>query len=143
MICNEYEELMRNYNDGFVSEDYDWINDKYIQTYIRKKEHEPTLEEIKKLRKEIVLNSIYVADYENSFWFDEHDVCGFFDGYMDYLEEELEMQAEESGERISDRDYYDRLFALDNEDNLEAWFYCYECLEFTQYYFEQVEICAA
>jgi len=37
------------------------------------------------LRKEIVLNSLYISDYENSFHIDPNAVCDFFDGYLEFL----------------------------------------------------------
>lgn len=44
-----------------------------------------TKEEIGKLRKEIVLNSLYTHDYENSFGIDPHKVQDFFDGFVEYI----------------------------------------------------------
>ncbi len=46
-----------------------------------------TKDELKKLRSEIRLNSLYTKDYENSFGIDPKDVQMFFDGYLDDLEE--------------------------------------------------------
>lgn len=48
---------------------------------------EMTLKSLWELRKEICLNSLYVADYFNSFEFDSEDICSFFDGYTEYLDE--------------------------------------------------------
>ena len=44
-------------------------------------------EDLAQLRKEIVLNSYYIGDYENSFGFNAKDISYFFDGYMDYITE--------------------------------------------------------
>lgn len=44
-----------------------------------------TKEEIGKLRKEIVLNSLYTKDYENSFGIDPHKVQDFFDSFVEYI----------------------------------------------------------
>ena len=46
---------------------------------------ELTKQDLTKLRKEIVLNSLYVHDYQNSFGFADESVCSFFDGYVSYL----------------------------------------------------------
>ena len=54
---------------------------------MRKTFEKLTSAELSKLRKEIILNSLYVSDYENSFGFDANDICCFFDGYVSYLEE--------------------------------------------------------
>lgn len=37
------------------------------------------------LRKEIVLGSIFLKDYSNSFDIDEKNACNFFDGYLENL----------------------------------------------------------
>ena len=44
-------------------------------------------EQLYALRKEIVLNSLFLKDYINSFGIDEKEVCDFFMGYVDYLYE--------------------------------------------------------
>jgi hypothetical protein len=41
--------------------------------------------QLAKLRKEIVLNSVFTADYENSFDIDANDVAIFFEGYFEEL----------------------------------------------------------
>lgn len=58
-----------------------------------------TFETIKRLRKEIILNSLFVGDYENTFGFDAHKVCDFFDGYVEFLEEIEEDENDENLER--------------------------------------------
>lgn len=77
---------------------------------------ELTSKELWGLRNEIVLNSLFIADYSNHYNFDEKDVSCFFDGYMSYLEELGEEQ------NIND------IMSLDNEDNLYSWFNCYDDL---------------
>lgn len=42
-----------------------------------------TKEQLWKLRQEIVLGSIYVSDYENSFGIEPIDVCNFFDSFLE------------------------------------------------------------
>lgn len=79
-----------------------------------------TKAELQQLRNQIVLNSLYINDYENDMGFDPKDVCSFFEGYVDYL-----------SEGISDRgiknpnDYIDALLAHDTIDNLYNWYLCF------------------
>lgn len=42
---------------------------------------------LKKLRKEIILNSLFLADYENSFNVSPEDCCDFFDGFLNYYDD--------------------------------------------------------
>ena len=81
-----------------------------------------TQEELWRLRRQIVLNSLYYSDYINSFGIDRHLVCDFFDGYLDFLEDEMR-------ENIPDYDgkhFFDHLKSYDNSDNLWAWYGCFE-----------------
>ena len=52
---------------------------------MRKKFQDLNAEDLAKLRKEITLNSLFVADYKNTFGFAAKSVCSFFEGYMQYL----------------------------------------------------------
>ena len=72
------------------------------------------------LRKEIVLCSVFVGDYENSLGFDPNKVCDFFDGYADYLGE---LMCEDG---ITDAGFFANLRKYDNPQNLWAWRLCYE-----------------
>ena len=72
------------------------------------------------LRKEICLNSIMYADYENSFGLNTHDCCDFFDGYCDYI---CELYEEEFNKSIDD--LFD-VFKLDTIDNLWDFYCCFE-----------------
>ena len=78
-----------------------------------------TREELRDLRNEIVLNSLYTSDYENTHHILPRDVQDFFDGYVEYLYE----LAEENGEKL---DIQDLCMKYDNPDNLENWYYCFE-----------------
>ena len=84
---------------------------------------EMTREDLQKLRNEIVLNSCYFYDYNNSFGFYKHDICAFFDGYYDYLWE----LAEETY-NADDITHALIIDEFDNIDNLEYWFNCYDDL---------------
>jgi hypothetical protein len=85
---------------------------------------ELTSAELWQLRNEIMLNSLYVADYTNSFGFNASDVSDFFDGYMEYI---YELMNEDNAPD-------DRFNEYDNEWNLYDWFCCYE--DFTWVRFE-------
>ena len=78
-----------------------------------------TKEELWDLRKEIVLNSLFTSDYENTHHILPKNVQDFFDGYIEYLYE----LAEENGENP---DIQDLCIKYDNADNLENWYYCFD-----------------
>jgi hypothetical protein len=84
-----------------------------------KKFEDLNIDELWSLRKQVALGSIYVADYDNNFKFDEHCVACFFEGYLDYLEE----LSEEQGVTP---------MSLDNKDNLLSWFNCYDDLSWVK-----------
>lgn len=71
-----------------------------------------TKNELKQLRKEIVLNSVFIKDYSNSLGIDENKVCTFFEGYAEYLNELA----------LSSKDYkigyYERITKYDTINNL-------------------------
>ena len=81
-----------------------------------------TFDDIKQLRKEIVLNSLYIADYRNSLGLDPHEVCDFFDGFVEHM---AELLAEEYG-NVPDNEYFDYLFQYDTTENLYDWWNCFE-----------------
>lgn len=76
----------------------------------------PTFSDVLKLRRQIVLNSLYISDYENHFDFDAYEVCDFFDGYMEYLAEEY--KEENGGDFAGVCDVLD----MENDENLLEWF---------------------
>ena len=49
-----------------------------------------TRESLWALRKEIVLNSLFIADYRNSLNIDPHMLCSFFDGFLEEVETQME-----------------------------------------------------
>lgn len=71
------------------------------------------------LRKEIVLNSMYLNDYNNSFGIKKKCCALYFEGYADYLSELMK----EDGH--SDDEYFSLLSAYDNADNLWDWELCH------------------
>lgn len=78
------------------------------------------IDELWSLRKQITLGSIYIADYNNDFNFDEQCVAYFFDGYLEYLYE----LSKEQEIKLS--------MSLDNKDNLWSWFNCYDDLSWVK-----------
>ena len=139
LLHRQFENADEN---GFLREDYDEVYDFYYRTYIRKRQFEPSFEDIKKLRREICLNSIYYDDYKNSLMLDEWEVCAFFDGYLENLGYEVEERVgEQLTNGISDDDWLKMMFELDSDDELECWYldWCAWLGTFTQYYY--VEEC--
>lgn len=72
------------------------------------------------LRQEIVLNSLFIADYANHFNFDEYDISIFFDGYVEYI---YELMDDDNSTNFSD---------YDNEQTLLKWFNCYDDLSWVR-----------
>ena len=91
---------------------------------MRKAFEELTSAELLHLRKEIILISILIYDYTNSFGFNSWDICSFFDGYVSYLEE---LAREDGYEGI------DYLTKYDTEENLYSWFLCYDDLSWVRF----------
>jgi hypothetical protein len=81
-----------------------------------------TSNELWSLRKEIVLNSLFIADYDNSYGFDAAHISYFFDGYVDYI---CELADEDENNTLSISEIIKH---YDNENNLYAWFHCYDDL---------------
>lgn len=99
------------------------------------------------LRQEIVLGSLYYADYRNSFGIDEHKVCDFFTSFWDSFCEELAKEDNLWEEAcIITRDHFEgdanvslgkydlfreetyrELFQTryDNEKTLKSWYNCF------------------
>lgn len=64
-----------------------------------------TKNQLWELRQEIVLNSLYLRDYYNSFGIDCNEVCGFFNGYVENLYDMSE---------TNDTDIFDIVSKYDN-----------------------------
>ena len=92
-----------------------------------KRFEEMTRDDLQKLRDEIILNSCYFYDYNNSFGFYNHDICAFFDGYYDYLWELAEEKY-----NPDDVTHFLVINEFDNIDNLEYWFNCYDDLSWVR-----------
>ena len=107
-LSDEYGYLVESFGIGFSFDDL-------------------TREDLIKLREEIVLNSLYTSDYENSFGFKAHSVAVFFDGYISYLEELAE---EDNFHTDNDFEFFNK---YDNIDNLESWYNCFEDFDWVKY----------
>ena len=83
-----------------------------------------TRQELAQLRQEIVLNSLFTSDYENSFCIHPKQVCDFFDGYVEYLDE-LEQEDIKEGLQKEPLEFYDFCKKYDTLDNLENWYNCF------------------
>ena len=92
---------------------------------MKKKFEELCAEELWMIREQITLNSLFIADYANSFGFNQKDVCAFFEGYVYYL---YELCEEESGKEAT----LEEAFKLDSMDNLWSWFNCYDDLSWVK-----------
>lgn len=89
---------------------------------MKKRFEDLTIDELWQLREEIKLYSLYIADYDNSFDFYPNDVCAFFEGYCDYLDE-LQSEGDKS---IPALEY-------DSKENLWSWFNCYDDLSWVRH----------
>ncbi len=91
-----------------------------------------TKEDLQNLRNEIVLNSLFVSDYNNSFGISAKSVCDFFDSYMDFIDE----MAKEDGFKYGyqSEHTFDEFFEkYDTIDNLMEWYGCYEDFSWVEY----------
>lgn len=93
-----------------------------------------TKRELWKLRQEITLGSYFLSDYENTFGFDKEQVCDFFDGYADYLQEIMRE------DHIPDSDFWNELEKYDNADNLYGWWLCFENAPLTRNNYRYAEV---
>lgn len=77
-----------------------------------------SVDELKQLRADVVMGSIYLDDYENRFGIDPDYVYATFEGYADYLGEL--MQDEIPG--YDDSKFYDYLDEYDTPDHMDEYF---------------------
>lgn len=81
------------------------------------------------LRSDISLNSLYVSDYKNRFNIKPLEVCNFFNGYIEFLEE----LAEEDNFDFDKEGYDVFLVNYDSDTNLKRWYGCYDENPFTTF----------
>ena len=75
-----------------------------------------------KLRQEIPLGSLFIADYRNSFGIDPHKVCDFCDGFLEFVGEV--MQVDYSS--YDDAAFWELLPDYDTSEYLLDWYSCFE-----------------
>ena len=93
-----------------------------------------TKEDLQSLRNEIVLNSLFVSDYNNSFGISAKSVCDFFDSYMEFLSELAFEDNFKIGDPSKGMHTYDEFFEkYDTIDNLMEWYGCYEDFSWVEY----------
>lgn len=86
-------------------------------------------EDLQQLRSQICLNSLYYADYRNSFGISEKSVCDFFDSYYSYIWE----IAKEEHPNMSEQEIEKIIGKYDNIETLWDWFYCYDDFDWVEY----------
>mgnify|MGYP003333798300 CR=1 FL=1 len=79
-----------------------------------------TKEDLHQLRKEIVLFSIFISDYENSFEIPPEICAAFFEGYGEYLGELM------ADDGYSSDEFWDVLDKYETPENLYDWYYMCE-----------------
>lgn len=92
-----------NFNEEYVTIPNEDVEEAY--NAVRKELNEIhleelTKEEVERLEKQIVMGSVYVADYENSFGVNPNEVSNYADGYLETKED-----PEEYGEYDTFYDY--------------------------------------
>ena len=92
-----------------------------------KKFEDFTQDDLWALRQQIVLNSLFIADYRNDFEIDENSVCEFFDSFISYAQE---LEKEDGYENESIEEFFER---YDNPDDLWEWYCCYEDFSWVRY----------
>lgn len=73
-----------------------------------------TKKELKQLRNETTLNSLFLKDYDNTLFIKAKTVCNFFDTYMEYLSDNFKCKD------------IDDIFKHDNINNLYDYYLSYE-----------------
>ncbi len=81
-----------------------------------------TKERLWNLRQEIKLGSLFIADYRNSFGVAPHKVCDFFDGFLEFVGEV--MQVDYSS--YDDAAFWELLPDYDTPEYLLDWYSCFE-----------------
>ena len=66
-------------NDGDVEEVYNAVRKELNEIHLQ----ELTEKEVEKLQEQIVMGSLYVSDYENTFGVNPNEVCNYADGYLE------------------------------------------------------------
>lgn len=83
---------------------------------------------IKKLRKEIVLNSLFVRDYQNSLGLDPNQVMCYFDAYFEFLLDNVKLVRGQGKSLPSDMARIISAIRLDTWKNLKYFHQNYDFL---------------
>lgn len=78
-----------------------------------------------KLRKEIILNSLYTRDYSNTFNIPDEKCCNFFNGYVEFLADYMPVNI-----GVHDNEYFTLLHELDNKETLWEYFMLFDICPF-------------
>lgn len=84
-----------------------------------------TYEQLKQLRGEIVLNSLFLNDYQNSLGIDPQKVCDFFNGYLEDKMICFEEDNPHATSKQKDR-YFDKVL---HENDIQSMYDYYMCIE--------------
>lgn len=78
--------------------------------------------QLKQLRREIVLNSIFTNDYKNSFDLDPEQVQTFFDSFIDDIENTTKENPKSKDYKLYKKDFHKWLAKHDNINELYNYF---------------------
>lgn len=85
-----------------------------------------TIDELWDLRNQVVVNSVFLYDYDNNNHIDEKSLSDFFSGYYDYM-------WEIANEILSNPTHEDVVNDYDNKETLYDWFNCYDNFDWVVY----------
>lgn len=95
-----------------------------------KKFEEFTKEDLVNLRSQVVLNSVFTADYANNMGISDKSAGSFFDGYYDFI---WELAEEDAGEKADMLTHNYVMEHYDNPETLEEWYGCFDDFEWVEY----------
>ena len=75
------------------------------------------------------MNSLYYSDFDNSFGLDNRSVSDFFEGWLDFIKEQME----EDGHKDAGNKFFDYFDQYDNAETLEQWYYCFDDFSWVKY----------
>lgn len=91
-FCPLYDRLLKDYEEDELEE---WREEEDLSVF------DLTNEQLQQLRSEIVVGSIYLSDYENSFYINEDEVCDTLESYDIWCKEnDIEDNAENFAEYV-------------------------------------------
>jgi len=75
--------------------------------------------QLKRLKKDCIINSFFLRDYTNRYGVDPSEACDFFMGYLDYLEELMR----EDTPQYEDDWFWTLFDKYDTQKNLVNWWF--------------------